>query len=134
MGVGGVVGVVGFGAGCAGPGLGAGFDAPDPSARLHAAVQAGRENDRSKIPRIIELLESDDAGARWIAFGVLRAMTGEDRGYDPLASDASRRSAVEQWRRAYPALTPASSTPRADVPQGAAGPGRDTSPMASGGE
>ncbi len=88
--------------GCAGPGLEAGFDAPDPSARLHAVVEAGRTGDKSKIPQIVNLLDSDDAAVRILSICVLERLTGDTLGYDYAKPRSERMEAVRAWRARYP--------------------------------
>ncbi|MFN0010174.1 MAG: hypothetical protein ACKVS8_00870 [Phycisphaerales bacterium] len=84
--------------GCQGPGLGAGFDAPDPAAQIHAALTAARDGDRSRIPDLIEMLESDDQAARVVAISSLERFTGERLGYDHAAPTWERRAMVARWR------------------------------------
>ena len=81
-------------AGCA---PGASFDSPDSTARLKAIRNAAAERDRSAIPNLIEMLESDDPAVRVMAIGVLKDMTGEDMGYDPYGESMDRRRAIERW-------------------------------------
>ena len=93
------IGFAGILTSCAGPGLEAGFDAPDPAARLHATVQAAAENDTTKLPQIVEQLDSDDPAVRMLAIYALERMTGEMLGYNFAAPESERRAAVEAWRR-----------------------------------
>ncbi len=97
-------------AGCFGPGLHAGFDAPDSAARLHAAAQAARTEDRSSIPRLIDLLESDDPAERLVAIAALERLTGTRRAYDHAAPRHERREAVAAWR-AWGASAPSGGPP-----------------------
>ena len=84
--------------GCQGPGLEAGFDAPDSGAKLHAAAKAAREHDRSSIPQLVELLSSDDPAVRVVAITALEGMTGQRLGYEHSGSERDRRAAVGRWR------------------------------------
>ena len=86
-------------ASCAGPGLEAGFDAPDPAARLHATVKAAAENDTTKLPQIVKDLESDDPAVRMLSIYALQRMTGETLGYNFAAPEPERRAAVEAWKQ-----------------------------------
>ncbi|MGD9688297.1 MAG: HEAT repeat domain-containing protein [Phycisphaerales bacterium] len=93
-----VIGLTAAGAGCAGPGLKAGFDAPDPGARLHAIEQAAETDDQSQIPNLVAMLGSDDPAARMLSIRVLERMTGQTHGYDYSAPRSERASAIERWR------------------------------------
>lgn len=87
------VGLVG--AGCSSPARG--FASPDPGARLDAAVDAAARKDRSSIPELIKLLESDDPAARLVAINTLHRLTGTTNGYDHAAPEPERRAAVDRW-------------------------------------
>ncbi|NUQ52432.1 MAG: hypothetical protein HUU19_07010 [Phycisphaerales bacterium] len=89
----GLVGLVG--AGCSSPARG--FASADPGARLDAAVDAAARNDRSSIPELIKLLDSDDPAARLVAINTLHRLTGTTNGYDYAAPEADRRAAVDRW-------------------------------------
>lgn len=89
----GLVGLVG--AGCSSPARG--FASADPGARLDAAVEAAAREDRSSIPDLIKLLESDDPAARLVAINTLHRLTGTTNGYDYAAPEAERRAAVDRW-------------------------------------
>ena len=113
-------------ASCAGPGLHAGFDAPDPAARLHATVQAAAENDTTKLPQIVEDLDSDDSAVRMLSIYALERLTGETLGYNFAAPKPDRQAAVEAWRRKVgaaasdrAAVAPASSVGSSSVGGGA---------------
>lgn len=75
------------------------FDSPDSAARLRAIQRAGAADDRSSIPKLIEMLDSDDPAVRMMAIGVLEDMTGENMGYDPIAPGYERDEAVDRWER-----------------------------------
>lgn len=89
----GLVGLVG--AGCSSPARG--FASADPGARLDAAVDAAARKDRSSIPELIKLLDSDDPAARLVAINTLHRLTGTTNGYDYAAPEAERREAVDRW-------------------------------------
>ncbi len=91
------VGAVG-GGGCAGPGLHAGFDAPDPGARLHAVEDAAEDGDRSAVPNLVNMLDSDDPAARMLAIRALERLTGETLAYDYSASFLERRAGIARWK------------------------------------
>lgn len=84
--------------GCQGPGLEAGFDAPDSAAQLHAAAAALRHEDREHIPQLVELLGSDDPAVRMVAITALERMTSERLGYEHWGTEWERRGAVARWR------------------------------------
>lgn len=85
--------------GCSfGPGLSAGFDAPDEGAKLHATAEAGRAGDREAIPELIEGLESDDPAVRMLSIGSLERLTGERLGYGFADPEGDRQAAVQRWR------------------------------------
>lgn len=76
------------------------FDSDNPAAKLYAIRRAGEERDRSKIPKLVEQLDSDDPAVRMLAIGALERITGQRHGYNPYASPQDRRAAVEAWEQA----------------------------------
>lgn len=74
-----------------------GFDSPEPAARIEAAVEAADKGDRSKIPDLIALLDSDDPATRMVAIRALERLTGQTLGYDHAGSEAEREAAVGRW-------------------------------------
>ncbi len=86
-------------AGGCGPSMPRGFSSPEPAARMDAIVAAARENDRSAVPKIVPMLESDDPATRLLAIRTLERLTGQTLGYDYAAPEARRDEAVERWRR-----------------------------------
>jgi hypothetical protein len=95
----GAVALVGVVAGCEfGPGLSAGFDSPDPGARLHAVGETVREGDRGGLDELVDELESDDPAARMLSIAALERMTGERLGYEADGPESERAEAVERWR------------------------------------
>lgn len=105
-----LLGVAALG-GCAGPGLDAGFDAPDHAARLHAIERAAEDGDRTAIPRLVWMLESEDPAARMLAIRVLERLTGQTHGYDYAAEAQERAAAVERWEAWLPSQGFAPYTP-----------------------
>lgn len=85
--------------GCARPP--GGFDSPEPASRLDAIAKAAQTRDQQAIPRLIELLESDDPVVRMASIRTLELLTGQTLGYDYAASPSLRRDAVDQWVRWY---------------------------------
>ena len=90
--------VGGWVGGCAAP---ARFEDPDPTSRLTALGQAVEAGDRSSIPQIISLLDSDDAAVRLFAILALEEMTGQTLGYDHAAPERERREAADRWQAWY---------------------------------
>lgn len=74
-----------------------GFDSPEPAARMQAAVDAAARNDRSAIPKIISLLDSDDPATRMVAIRSLERLTGQTLGYDHAAPETQRAQAIQRW-------------------------------------
>jgi HEAT repeat protein len=74
-----------------------GFDSPEPAARIEAAVDAADRGDRSAIPQLIGLLDSDDPATRLVAIRALERLTGQTLGYDHAGPEADRAAAVARW-------------------------------------
>lgn len=83
--------------GCAPPVWEGGFDAPDPASQAYAIERSVRENDRTKIPRIIETLDSDDSAVRFLAINALYEMTGTTMGYRYYDPPMLREAAIQRW-------------------------------------
>ncbi|MGD9791010.1 MAG: HEAT repeat domain-containing protein [Phycisphaerales bacterium] len=76
----------------------ASFDSAEPAARNAAIVEAAAKQDRSAIPDLVRMLESDDPATRLLAIQTLTRLTGNDLGYDARDSRVVRSEAVERWR------------------------------------
>mgnify|MGYP001797416928 CR=1 FL=1 len=85
------------------PGKVAGFDSPQPAARVDAILDAARSGDRSAIPDLIVMLDSDDPRTRLLASQTLEDMTGQTLGYEQNAPEFERSEAVGRWVRWYEA-------------------------------
>ena len=88
----------------------------DPVFVIPAIKTASQDNDKQDVPRLIQLLSSDDAAIRAFADEGLRRLTGEDFAYRFWANDTQRREAVGRWKiwavsRGY--LPPDAAPPRA---------------------
>lgn len=83
------------------------FYSRDPAMRLKAMREAIAADDRSAIPHLIAMLDSDDPAVRMFAQRGLEQMTGQTLGYDHAATTAQRRPAVEAWERWWATQTPA---------------------------
>lgn len=96
------------------------FDDPDPGGRLDAIRRALAADDRSAVPHLISLLDSDDAAVRLYAINALEQFTGQTLGYDHAAPARDRRLAVERWvawyRRQQEAPEPAGRSPGTAAP------------------
>lgn len=86
-------------AGCAKPPTG--FESPVPAARLDAITEAAETGDRSAIPNLITMLESDDPVVRMAAIRTLERLTGETLGYDYAGPEWERRDKVAAWVEWY---------------------------------
>jgi len=94
----GVVGVVV--GGCAPAADDRGFDSPVPQAKLAAIMEAGRLDERSAIPKLVEQLNSADPLVRYTAARTLEDLLGETFGYDYADDPERRRIAIGKWRAA----------------------------------
>lgn len=97
-----VASLLGVAVGCR-PGKVSGFDSPQPAARIDAILDAARSGDRSAIPELIAMLDSDDPLTRLLAIQTLEDMTGQTLGYEQSASEFERSEAVGRWVRWYEA-------------------------------
>lgn len=75
-----------------------GFDAPNPSRRLDAIVDASAQDaDPATLLRLVEQLDSQDPAARMLAIRALEKRTGETLGYVHTDPEWARQEAVERW-------------------------------------
>lgn len=77
------------------------LDSPESASRIRAIQGAATANDRSSIPKLISLLDSDDPAVRFFAIGTLEQMTGDRLGYDAMADESDRRGAAARWETWY---------------------------------
>jgi len=70
---------------------------PGPRLLAQAARTRLAAGDEDARHTLVSLLLSDDSFARVLAFEALQRHFGEDRGYDPEASEAERREAAARW-------------------------------------
>jgi len=91
-------------AGCGGRDIS--FNSKDPGGRIQAATEAAANNDQSAIPDLIEMLDSDDPAARFVAIGTLERFTGQTFGYDYADPEWERRQAVDRWVAWYDSRPP----------------------------
>ncbi len=83
------------------PGQVAGFDSPQPAARIDAILEAARSGDRSAIPDLIVMLDADDPLTRLLSIQTLEDLTGQTLGYEHDAPEFERSEAVGRWVRWY---------------------------------
>lgn len=76
------------------------FDSPEPAARNAAIVRAASTGDRSAIPDLVRMLESDDPATRMLAITTLERLTGETHGYVARDRASVRREAIVRWQEA----------------------------------
>jgi hypothetical protein len=70
-----------------------------PPSAIPAIKQAGNNNDRSAIPRLVQDLDDNDSAIRFAAICALRKITGQDFGYRYYDDELARRPAVEHWQQ-----------------------------------
>lgn len=90
-----------------------GFESANPAARMYAIEQAARAGDRSAVRDLIEQLDSDDPGVRFLAISALERLSGETYGYRHYDPAVDRRDAIGRWIAAYDAglIQPIVTTP-----------------------
>lgn len=71
---------------------------PDVFVRMAAARVLGDVRSPSSIGPLIDALEDREAPVREAAYGSLRAVSGKEHPFDPLASEAEREKRVKAWR------------------------------------
>ena len=86
-------------AGCGGS-IKPSFDSPEPAARNAAIVHAASTGDKTAIPDLVRMLESDDPATRMLAITTLERLTGETHGYVAKDKPSVRREAVRRWQEA----------------------------------
>jgi HEAT repeat protein len=74
------------------------FQSEDPALRMHAVLQAGRENDTKAVPYLVDRLTDSEAEVRFAAILALRRITGTARGYRYYEPPTKRDEAVQRWR------------------------------------
>lgn len=94
-----------------------GFDSPEPMGRVDAALLAAERGDRTAIPDLIRLLDSDDPLIRMVAIRSLERLTGETMGYRHDAPTLERRRAADRWTEWWLSL-PESEQVRYRAPEG----------------
>jgi hypothetical protein len=68
-------------------------------AATDVAESRGRRVDRTKVERLVELLDSEDAAVRLASIGALKELSGgEDFGYQFWLDEAQRIEATDRWK------------------------------------
>jgi chaperonin cofactor prefoldin len=70
----------------------------DVFVRMATARVLGDLQAAGAVPALIDALEDSEAAVREAALGSLRAVTGKDLRFDPLASEGERAKKVKAWR------------------------------------
>jgi hypothetical protein len=76
------------------------FESPEPAARNAAIVNAAAREDRTAIPHLVRMLESDDPATRSLAISALERLTGQTHGFEAWETPLKRAEAVSRWRDA----------------------------------
>ena len=76
-----------------------GFDEDAPDGRIQAIIGAAREMDTTKVPELIDQLDSDDPATRMFAIRALERITGQTMGYQHEGPIEERKAAIERWVR-----------------------------------
>src|SRR5262249_45948805 len=101
-----------------------GRDSPEPPERLAAVTAAGRTEDRTAIPHLIESLYHDDPVVRLAAIRTLEQLTGQTLGYDYAGPEWERRERAAAWVEWYRRQSPDNrNTPASPDAHPAAGAG-----------
>jgi hypothetical protein len=70
---------------------------PNPEVRRAAALASAKKDDKTQVPRLIQLLRDREQAVGTAAREALKALTGEDFGPPPGADFAERQKAVADW-------------------------------------
>ena len=70
----------------------------DPRTQVAAIAQVARAGDRTLAGELINLLESEDEGVRFMAASALHKLTGKDLGFHFANTPAERARIVAEWR------------------------------------
>lgn len=73
----------------------------DPTKKIQAIIESGREKDASAVPYLIELLGNDDPVVRMVTIEALERITGDRKGYVPYATPLEREASIKNWIKAY---------------------------------
>ena len=70
----------------------------DPRTQVATIAQVARSGDRTMAGELINLLESEDEGVRFMAASALHKLTGKDPGFHFANTPAERARIVAEWR------------------------------------
>jgi HEAT repeat protein len=69
----------------------------NPRRQMAAIARIVEQEDRSRIPELIALLDSEDTGVRFAAASALHRLTGEDFGVYYARTDEEWARRIEMW-------------------------------------
>jgi len=72
--------------------------ANNPREQTAAIGEVVAADDRAMIPKLFDLLKSEDEGVRFMASAALHRMTGQDFGFQ-FAKEGERGAIIAKWRR-----------------------------------
>jgi len=70
----------------------------NPRTQVDTIYQVVRAGDRTMVPELFALLESEDEGVRFMAASALHKLTGKDLGFHFANTPAKRARIVGEWR------------------------------------
>jgi hypothetical protein len=70
----------------------------NPRTQVATIAQVARSGDRTMAPELVNLLESEDEGVRFMAASALHKLTGKDLGFHFANTPAERARIVAEWR------------------------------------
>jgi len=73
--------------------------AESPRVQVEAIAEVVRTDDRTYVPDLIDLLESEDEAVRFTAAAALHRLTGQDFGTQFTRTDEERAIRVAQWHQ-----------------------------------
>jgi len=70
----------------------------NPRVQVETIYQVVRAGDRTMVPELFALLESEDEGVRFLAASALHKLTGKDLGFHFANTPAKRARIIAEWR------------------------------------
>ena len=70
----------------------------NPRTQVDTIYQVVRAGDRTMVPELFALLESEDEGVRFMAASALHKLTGKDLGFHFANTPAKRARIIAEWR------------------------------------
>ena len=71
---------------------------PDPQVNIAGIREAAARKDRSKLPGLVDQLESDDPAVRMYAIHALETFAGQRFGYEYYFDEDQRKPSLARWR------------------------------------